>query len=178
MWVKLISPAVTRRPMDSDWKLHMAPPLGLLVLGALTPKEYRVTVVDENVEPLRCDDQPDLVGITVKADTFKGACRIAAEYRRRGIPVVMGGIHPTVCSKECAIHADAVVMGPAERSWPQLLADFELGQMRRFYRNDEAADPVLTSPPRWELLDVRVKPLQHTDPVCAQRNEGGRGACV
>ena len=63
MWIKLISPAVTRRPMDSDWKTHMAPPLALLVLGALTPPRHRVTVVDENVQPLDLSDQPDLVGM-------------------------------------------------------------------------------------------------------------------
>ncbi len=62
MWIKLISPRSTCRPMDSAWKRHMAPPLSLLVLGALTPPEHRVTLEDENVEPLQLDDRPDLVG--------------------------------------------------------------------------------------------------------------------
>ncbi len=154
MWIKLISPAVTKRPMDSDWKTHMSPPLALLVLGALTPESYRVTVADENVEKLCCDDQPDLVGITVKADTFSAACRIATGYRSRGIPVVFGGIHPTVCPDICAIYADAVVVGQAESTWPQLLKDFEAGDMERVYRDSREVDPALTPPPKWDLLDT------------------------
>ena len=83
--------------MDSAFKTHMAPPLGLLVLGALTPREHRVTVEDENIERLRIDDRPDLVGITVKVDTAARAWGIARSYRERGVPVVLGGIHATVC---------------------------------------------------------------------------------
>ena len=71
MWIKLISPRVTMRPMDSAFKRQMAPPLSLLVLGALTPKQHKVTVCDENVERLDLCDNPDLVGITVKADQIK-----------------------------------------------------------------------------------------------------------
>jgi radical SAM superfamily enzyme YgiQ (UPF0313 family) len=155
MWIKLISPAVTRRPMDSDWKTHMAPPLALLVLGALTPPRHRVTVVDENVQPLDRSDAPDLVGITVKADTFLRAARIAVDYRRRGIPVVMGGIHPTACPEECQLHSDAVVIGEAEYVWPELLQHVETGCLQRFYRNTRPVDPADTPVPRWELLDAR-----------------------
>ncbi|MDD5708026.1 MAG: cobalamin-dependent protein [Kiritimatiellae bacterium] len=155
MNIKLIAPAVTRRPMDSDWKTHMAPPLALLVLGALTSPEHRVTVVDECVQPLRLDDAPDLVGITVKADTFGRACKIAATYRRRGVRVVFGGIHPTACPAECAKHADAVVIGEAERLWPRLLADCLGGTLQPLYRNTTPVDPAETPIPRWKLLDSR-----------------------
>ena len=153
MWIKLIAPAVTRRPMDSDWKTHMAPPLALLVLGALTPPRHRVTLVDENVQPLDLHDTPDLVGITVKVDTFHRAARIAADYRRRGIPVVWGGIHPTACPDECRPHCDAVVIGEAEYLWPELLRDIESGRLQPCYRNTRPVDPTDTPVPRWELLD-------------------------
>ena len=79
MWIKLISPKSTCRPMDSGWKTHMAPPLALAVIGALTPPEHRVTLCDENVESLHLDDHPDLVGLTVKVDTFYRACEICAQ---------------------------------------------------------------------------------------------------
>lgn len=149
MHIKLIAPAVTMRPMDSAWKTHMAPPLALGVLAALTPAVHRVTVVDENVERVRLDDAPDLVGITVKADTFVRACRLASVYRRRGIPVVMGGIHATACPEACAANADVVVMGAAERLWPQLIGDLERGELQGLYRNREPVDPALTPMPRW-----------------------------
>ena len=91
MWIKLISPKTTSRPMDSAWKQHMAPPLALLVLAALTPAEHAVTLEDENVERVHLDDVPDLVGITVKVDTLPRAAVLASHYRAKGIPVVVGG---------------------------------------------------------------------------------------
>lgn len=155
MWIKLIAPQSTRRPMDSSWKTRMAPPLPLLVLGALTPPEHRVTVADENCERLRLDDTPGLVGITVKVDTAPRAFAIADAYRARGIPVVLGGIHATACPDDCALHADSVVVGEAELLWPRLLRDLAAGGMRRFYRNAGPV-PLTASPvPRWELLDER-----------------------
>jgi radical SAM superfamily enzyme YgiQ (UPF0313 family) len=153
MRITLISPASTRRPMDSDWKTHMAPPLGLLVVGALSPPEHRVQLVDENVEPLATDDHPDLVGITVKVDTVHRAAQIASHYRRRDIPVVLGGIHPTACPEACGALADSVVVGEAERLWPQVLRDVENGSLRREYRHAARFDPADTPMPRWALLE-------------------------
>jgi radical SAM superfamily enzyme YgiQ (UPF0313 family) len=150
MWIKLLSPRSTLRPMDTALKAHMAPPLSLLVLGALTPPEHRVTLQDANIERLRLDDTPDLVGITVKVDTVPHARQIAAAYRARGIPVVVGGIYPTVCPEDCLDFADSVVVGEAEGIWPGLLNDFLSGGVKQLYRDDGAArDPVI---PRWELL--------------------------
>jgi radical SAM superfamily enzyme YgiQ (UPF0313 family) len=97
--------------MDSLFKRHMAPPLSLLVLGTLTPAMYRVTLEDENVERLHLGDSPDLVGITVKADTAYSAYGISRRYRERGIPVILGGIHPTACTVETSNHADSIVIG-------------------------------------------------------------------
>jgi len=138
--------------MDSAWKTHMAPPLSLLVLGALTPPEHKVTLEDENVEPLHLNDQPDLVGITVKVDTAPRAAAIAAQYRRRGVSVVVGGIHPTVCPEDCARFADAVVIGEAETLWPQLLDDVGAGCLHPVYRNTSRVDIARVPGPRWDLL--------------------------
>ena len=108
--IKFISPKMSKRPMDSHFKVQMSPPLCLLVLAGLTPQQYEVYVEDENVEKLNLSDQPDLVGITVKADTRNRSVQIAEAYRKRGIPVVMGGIHPTSCPSDCAAFADSVVV--------------------------------------------------------------------
>lgn len=130
----------------------MAPPLSLLVLGALTPPEHRVTLEDENVESLHLNDRPDLVGITVKVDTVPRAAAIAAQYRQHGIPVVVGGIHPTACPEDCARFADAVVIGEAETLWRQLLDDVAAGCLHPVYRNTDRVDITRVPGPRWDLL--------------------------
>ena len=152
MWIKLISPRVTMRPMDSAFKRQMAPPLSLLILGALTPEGHRVTIADENVERLNLGDRPNLVGITVKADTAVRSWDIARSYRQRGIPVVFGGIYPTTCPEENASHADACVIGEAEELWGNLLRDVELGCLKKIYRNEQAPDLSRTPIPRWGLI--------------------------
>ena len=139
----------------------------LLVLAALTPEGHRVTLEDENVERLRLDDAPDLVGITVKVDTVFRAGEIARGYRRRGIPVVMGGIHPTACPEDCLPDADAVVVGEAEEIWPRLLRDAGARRLRRVYRNDRPVDIGHSPVPRWDLL--RGKNYLFTNTLCVGR---------
>jgi radical SAM superfamily enzyme YgiQ (UPF0313 family) len=153
MWIKLISPRMSMRPMDTLWKIRMSPPLSLLVLGALTPAEHRVTLIDENVETLRTDDTPDLVGITVKVDTMPRAAEIADLYRQRGIPVVLGGIHATACPEDCLKHADAVAIGEAEETWPVILRDAAARRLQPIYRNQGPVDIARVPLPRWDLLN-------------------------
>jgi len=167
MRIKLISPRSTMRPMDSAWKTQMSPPLSLLVLAALTPPRHQVTLEDANIEKLTLNDSPDLVGITVKVDTFHEAARIAAGYRARNIPVVMGGIHPTACPEDCAECADAVVVGEAEEIWPDLLQDFEQGALKPLYRHAGAVDIAQTPVPRWDLL--KDKNYLFTNTLCIGR---------
>ena len=140
------------RPMDSAWKTRMSPPLSLLVLGALTSSDHKVTIEDENIERVSTKDTPDLVGITVKVDTVCRAAKIALAYRRRGIPVVVGGIHATTCPEECGRFADAVVVGEAELIWPQLLNDAIHGKLQKVYRNTEPIDTSQVPVPRWDLI--------------------------
>ncbi len=155
MWIKLIAPRVTMRPMDSAWKTQMSPPLSLLVIAALTPSAHEVTVADENIEKISLDDHPDLVGITVKVDTMYRAVDIAARYRKKGIPVVMGGIHATACPEDCLPHCDAVVVGEAEQLWGDVLNDVILGRLKKEYRNSGTVDIAAVPVPRWESLSDR-----------------------
>ena len=153
MRIRLVAPRMSCRPMDTAWKTRMSPPLALLVLGVLTPPEHEVALADENIESIRHDDSwPDLVGITVKADTFYRSAEMAAAYRARGILVVMGGIHPTACPDDCARFADALVIGEAEVLWPRLIADAAAGRLQKIYRNESPVDPSLIPIPRWNLL--------------------------
>lgn len=112
------------------------PRLGLGILAALTPPEDEVIYTDDLVAPfdLERDVKPvDLVGISVDSKTARRSYEIAAAYRRRGIPVVLGGIHPTALPDEAARFADSVVVSEAEDLWPTLLADFKRGELKPRY---------------------------------------------
>ena len=133
MNIKLISPKMTLRPMDSEFKRRMSPPLGLLVLAALTPPEYNIILEDENIKRPNFYDSPDLVGITVSVDTSKRAYEIASQYRQRNIPVVLGGIHPSANPNEAGQYCDAVCIGEAETLWSQILQDAQSKNLQRQY---------------------------------------------
>ncbi len=122
------------RPNMGDYRSSDGlPPLAMGILAARTPKDIEVTFYDDKVEDVPADDQPDLVAITVETFTARRAYDLAAGYRAKGVPVVMGGYHPTFLPDEALQHADAVVVGDAEGSWEQLLADFRGGKLQRIY---------------------------------------------
>jgi radical SAM superfamily enzyme YgiQ (UPF0313 family) len=108
-------------------------PLSLTTLAALTPPEVEIQLVDESVDRVPLDAEVDLVAISVITGCAQRAYELAAHYRRRGIPVVLGGVHVTILPGEAVEHADAIVIGMAERSWPRLLEDFQRGEMQQVY---------------------------------------------
>jgi len=110
-------------------------PLGLLVLAGLTPREWEITVIDENLDPpdYAAMPPPDLVGITAFTSQASRAYDIAALFRRRGVKVVMGGIHATMCTEEALRYVDAVVSGEAESVWTTVLDDARQGRLKRTY---------------------------------------------
>jgi radical SAM superfamily enzyme YgiQ (UPF0313 family) len=121
----------------SRWnKYRVWKPLGLLVLAGLTPREWDVTIIDENVESPDYSrlPRPDLVGVTAFTSQAPRAYAIAAAFRARGIPVVMGGIHATFCEEEVGSRVDSVVTGEAESVWAKLLADAAAGDLKPTYR--------------------------------------------
>ena len=115
----------------------MAPSLALLTLLNLTPAEHEVQLVNENVEKLDSDWDADLVGITVTLDVMPRAMAIAGEFRKRGVPVVAGGIHVTCRPEDCLPHFDAICAGPAERVWARIISDVEKKRLQREYRDME-----------------------------------------
>lgn len=113
-------------------------PLAFAILKARTPSDVETLLLDERIGPI--DIQPtDLAAMTVETFTARRAYEIAAEYRRRGVPVVMGGHHPSMVPEEAAQHADAVVIGDAEGAWEQVLADAASGNLKRVYRSANGA---------------------------------------
>jgi len=113
------------------------PPLGLLAVAAATPEDYEVSILDESIRAVRYDEPADLVGITANTASAPRAYEIAGGFRRRAVPVVMGGIHATAMPEEALRYADAVGVGEAEGFWPRLLADFARGRLEQAYRNDD-----------------------------------------
>ena len=129
-------------------------PLTLTTLAALIPEELNATVqlFDEGISDVPLDLDADLVGITVITGTAPRAYELAAHFRQRGLAVVLGGPHVTLIPEDAAPHADAIVTGYAEDSWPQLLRDFVAGDLQPRY--DQAANLSLAGRPfaRRDLL--------------------------
>lgn len=94
--------------------------LSLLSVAAETPPDVEVEIVDEQFEDISWHSAYDLVGITCMTAAAPRAYEISAEFRKRRIPVVLGGMHPTLCTDEVVRHADAIVVGDAEGVWPQV----------------------------------------------------------
>ncbi|MEW6712457.1 MAG: radical SAM protein [Candidatus Riflebacteria bacterium] len=129
----LIMPSIGRKPNQryvATWQME---PLVLAVLAALTPSDWEITIQDDRIEPVDTDKPADLVGITTETYTARRAYQIAAKYRQRGIPVIMGGYHPTLWPDEVEKYADAIVVGPAEGIWEQVLADARAGTLKKRY---------------------------------------------
>ncbi|NTW14491.1 MAG: radical SAM protein [Candidatus Moranbacteria bacterium] len=113
-------------------------PLTLTTLAAMTDKtRFEILIIDESIDPVPLDYQADLVGISVLTGTACRAYRFADHFRELGIPVVLGGPHVTIIPDEAALHGDAIVIGMAERTWPQLLDDFLSGSMRSRYEDND-----------------------------------------
>jgi radical SAM superfamily enzyme YgiQ (UPF0313 family) len=151
MTVDLVCP---KWPAGSLWGQiwFRFPLLALTTLAGLCPEDIRVRIVDENIEPVDLSDLPDLVGITVMTPLASRAYTLADRYRRAGVAVVLGGVHPTMLPEEASQHADAVVRGEAERSWPQLLDDFRNGALQPLYSNQGFPDMAGMPVPRRDLL--------------------------
>ncbi len=121
---------------ESRWnRYRIWKPLSLMVLAGLTPPEWEITIVDENfgAPDYTSMPLPDLVGITAFTSQANRAYEVAAHFRRLGVPVIMGGIHATMCLDEVMERVDSVVTGEAEGVWSQVLEDARHGRLKRRY---------------------------------------------
>jgi len=121
---------------ESRWNRYRVwKPLSLMVLAGLTPPDWEIAIVDENVNvpDYGAMPRPDLVGITAFTSQANRAYEVASHFRRLGVPVVMGGIHATACLNEVMERVDSVVTGEAEGIWPQVLEDARDGCLKRRY---------------------------------------------
>jgi hypothetical protein len=121
---------------DSRWNRYRVwKPLSLMVLAGLTPVEWEISILDENlgVPDYQAMPRPNLVGITAFTSQANRAYEVAGHFRRLGVPVVMGGIHATMCLDEVSERVDSVVTREADAVWPQVLEDVRQGRLMRRY---------------------------------------------
>ncbi len=137
MDLTLIQPAMGRvkgKKFIKPWTLE---PLTISLLKGLVPDNFNVKFFDDRIEDIDYDCRTDLVAITVETFNALRAYEIAKAYKQRGIPVVLGGVHPTLIPEEALQYGDSVVIGQAETTWPELLNDFEKGNLYRVYKQDK-----------------------------------------
>lgn len=135
------------------------PSLGLLTVAALTPPDIEVEYLE--FDDLPADDEAlerfDLVGISSFTARIEATYRLADRYRAMGVPVVLGGLHVSLLPDEAEGHADAIVVDGAEGAWPELIADFRAGRMKKRYRGLRKGvfSPENYAVPRFDLLQGR-----------------------
>lgn len=181
--VEIVFPSQQGRRDESrrtrrDFAAFPMRPLPLFVLAALARREgWDARVIDENLQSIPRDDPPDLAMITVWTCTAPSAYQLADRYRADGVPVVLGGVHPSMMPGEALQHADAVVTSEAEAIMPELLADAAAGRLRPLYEGSwlEMDKVPFTS----EYADIYAgKPFKWATPIHGlQTSRGCRFNC-
>jgi radical SAM superfamily enzyme YgiQ (UPF0313 family) len=133
------------------WLLGMTMPY----VAALVPPDIEVEIKDDLLEEITFREDCDLVALSFMSHQAPRAYQLAAGFRSRRIPVVMGGFHATLAPDECAEHADALVLGEAEESWPRLLRDFPAGRLQTRYQAEKLSDLKNLPVPRYDLLNLK-----------------------
>lgn len=157
--VTLLHPCVGRRPGQRYIRTWQMESLPAATLAGLTPKDIEVRFYDDRLERIPFDEPTDLVAISVETYTARRAYQIASDYRRRGVPVVMGGFHATLCPDEVAQFSEAVVIGEAEQVWHDILDDARHATLRTCYRSTERPSLEQVRPDRSIFRGKRYLPI-------------------
>jgi radical SAM superfamily enzyme YgiQ (UPF0313 family) len=175
--IHLINPktdSLTTRPLYLNRALY-SPLAGLLAVAATIPRDsYEVVLTDENIEPVDFDLKADLVGISAMTSYVNRGYVIADTFRARGVPVVMGGVHPSFMPQEALKHCDAVVIGEAELVVARLLEDLEAGRMRGVYKADRLHPMEGLPMPRYDL----IKQNRYVNRTFVQTSRGCHQGCT
>ncbi len=126
------------------WKME---PIPAAIIAAMIPSDVEKRFYDDRVEAIPFDEPTDLAAISVETYTARRAYQIASDFRSRGVPVVMGGFHATLCPEEVRQHCESIVIGEAETVFPELIDDYRYGRAREVYRS-ETRPPLTVSPDR------------------------------
>jgi radical SAM superfamily enzyme YgiQ (UPF0313 family) len=175
--IHLVNPktdSLTTRPLYLNRALY-SPLAGLLAVAAsISRDQYEVVLTDENIEPIDFDLKADLVGISAMTSYVNRGYEIADQFRAKGVPVVMGGVHPSFMPKEALKHCDAVVIGEVELVIGKLLDDLKQGAMRGTYRSETLHPMVGMQMPRYDLL----KRNRYVNSTFIQTSRGCHQGCT
>ena len=175
--IHLINPktySATTRPLYMNRALY-SPLAGLLAVAASTPRDqYEVVLTDENIETIDFDLKADLVGISAMTSYVNRGYEIADQFRANGVPVVMGGVHPSFMPQEALKHCDAVVIGEVELVIDKLLDDLKQGSMRGTYKSNMLHPMVGMPMPRYDLL----KKNRYVNRTFVQTSRGCHQGCT
>ena len=127
------------------------PSLTLQQIAGITPREHKIEIIDERYEKINFGKQYDLIGISCLTYNSLRGYEISDIFRKKGIPVVFGGYHASLIPEETKNHADSVVIGEAELTWPRLLKDFENKELKPFYRADRIVKAEEILPARHDI---------------------------
>lgn len=133
----LINPVNQKKTGFTTHIMATFPPIGLGIIAALTPSDFQVKLIDENFEKFEYEDA-SLVGITAFTSNAKRAYEISSYYKKKNIPVVMGGIHASMLPDEALNYVDTVVIGEAEKVWGKIINDFLNGNLKKIYKGTHA----------------------------------------
>lgn len=128
-----------------SWRMEPLPPA---MLAALAPEDIEVRFYDDRMEAIPYDEPCDLVAMSVETYTAKRAYQIATEYRRRRVPVVMGGFHATLCPEEVGRYCESIVIGEAEDIFPKVIDDYRHGTAQHTYQAVKRPGRLATTPDR------------------------------
>jgi radical SAM superfamily enzyme YgiQ (UPF0313 family) len=175
--IHLINPktdSLTTRPIYLNRALY-SPLAGLLAVAAAIPSDqYEVVLTDENIETIDFDLKADLVGISAMTAYVNRGYEIADVFRAKGVPVVMGGVHPSFMPLEALTHCDAVVIGEVELVIDRLLDDLRNGNLRGQYKADRLHSMVGMAMPRYDLL----KKHRYVNRTFVQTSRGCHQGCT
>ena len=175
--IHLINPktdSLTTRPLYLNRALY-SPLAGLLAVASAIPRDrYEVVLTDENIESIDFELEADLVGISAMTCYVNRGYEIADAFRERGVPVVMGGVHPSFMPQEALRHCDAVVIGEVELVLPKLLEDLERGEMRGPYKSDRLHPMENLPTPRYDL----IKKHRYVNSTFVQTSRGCHQGCT
>lgn len=167
MKITFILPAIGKKPGQKyigTWKME---PLSIAVLQSLTPEDVETELFDDRVELIDYETETDLVVITVETYTAKRSYHIADTFRKRGVPVVLGGYHVTLIPEEGKNHADSLIIGNAETVWTDMLDDARHQRLQPEYRGEAAYTDIL--PDKGIFKGKKYLPISLV--------ETGRGCC-
>lgn len=130
------------------------PPLGLATIAALTPKEWDITILDENIEALPMEPDADIIGVGGMAVQFGRQKELLDYYRNRGHYVVAGGSFASLSPESYVGHVQTIVVGEAENTWPEFCRDFMAGTAKDIYKETDWINLEQSPTPRFDLLKL------------------------